>query len=181
MSLSVLLLSASLAGRIAVPGYAPTVLVVTFFGSITSLGLGILGQYVWLILQTTRGRPGYLVDRVESFRSERASRPRDALDRMTTRSRPAANVAWAVALVALFLLTALFRFLHLEDGFPNDHFLYLAGAQQILLGEWPTQRLPGPGPSADVRRLGARAGGPGTERCSPRRCSSRWRSRSRRC
>jgi polyisoprenyl-phosphate glycosyltransferase len=67
---AVLLLSASLAGRIAVPGYAPTVLVVTFFGSITSLGLGILGQYVWLILQTTRGRPGYLVDRIESFRSE---------------------------------------------------------------------------------------------------------------
>jgi len=70
--LAVLLLSASLAGRIAVPGYAPTVLIVTFFGSITSLGLGILGQYVWLILQTTRGRPGYLVDRIESFQSERA-------------------------------------------------------------------------------------------------------------
>jgi polyisoprenyl-phosphate glycosyltransferase len=72
---AVLLLSASLAGRIAVPGYAPTVLVVTFFGSITSLGLGILGQYVWLILQTTRGRPGYLVDRIESFRSERVTTP----------------------------------------------------------------------------------------------------------
>lgn len=64
---AVLLLGASLAGRIPVPGYAPTVLVITFFGSITSLGLGILGQYLWLILQTTRGRPGYLVDRVESF------------------------------------------------------------------------------------------------------------------
>jgi glycosyltransferase involved in cell wall biosynthesis len=69
--LAVLLLSASLAGRISVPGYAPIVLVVTFFGSITSLGLGILGQYVWLILQTTRERPGYLVDRVESFQSTR--------------------------------------------------------------------------------------------------------------
>lgn len=67
---AVLLLSASLAGRITVPGYAPTVLVVTFFGSITSLGLGILGQYVWLILQTTRGRPAYLIDLVERFQSE---------------------------------------------------------------------------------------------------------------
>jgi hypothetical protein len=64
---SILLLAASLAGRIPVPGYAPTVLVVTFFGSITSLGLGILGQYVWLILHTTRGRPGYLIERVETF------------------------------------------------------------------------------------------------------------------
>jgi glycosyltransferase involved in cell wall biosynthesis len=62
-----LLLSASLAGRITVPGYAPTVLIVTFFGSITSLGLGILGQYVWLILQTTRGRPGYVIDNTETF------------------------------------------------------------------------------------------------------------------
>jgi glycosyltransferase involved in cell wall biosynthesis len=69
-----LLLSASLAGRITVPGYAPTVLIVTFFGSITSLGLGILGQYVWLILQTTRGRPGYVVDRAESFQSDRILR-----------------------------------------------------------------------------------------------------------
>jgi polyisoprenyl-phosphate glycosyltransferase len=69
-----LLLSASLSGRITVPGYAPTVLIVTFFGSITSLGLGIVGQYVWLILQTTRGRPGYLIDRVENFQIEQMMR-----------------------------------------------------------------------------------------------------------
>jgi glycosyltransferase involved in cell wall biosynthesis len=68
---AVLLLSASLSGRIAVPGYAPTVLIVTFFGSITSLGLGIVGQYVWLILQTTRGRPAYVIDHTESFHAER--------------------------------------------------------------------------------------------------------------
>jgi hypothetical protein len=71
---AVLLLSASLSGRITVPGYAPTVLIVTFFGSITSLGLGIVGQYVWLILQTTRGRPGYLIDRAESFQTDRIVR-----------------------------------------------------------------------------------------------------------
>jgi glycosyltransferase involved in cell wall biosynthesis len=74
-----LLLSASLAGRIAVPGYAPTVLIVTFFGSITSLGLGILGQYVWLILQTTRGRPGYVIDNTETFQPDQ---------RMTSRGMP---------------------------------------------------------------------------------------------
>ena len=68
---AVLLLTASLSGRITVPGYAPTVLIVTFFGSITSLGLGILGQYVWLILQTTRGRPAYVIDHTESFHADR--------------------------------------------------------------------------------------------------------------
>jgi glycosyltransferase involved in cell wall biosynthesis len=67
--LAALLVSASLAGQIRVPGYAPTVLIVTFFGSITSLGLGILGQYAWLILQTTRGRPGYVVDHTERFKT----------------------------------------------------------------------------------------------------------------
>jgi hypothetical protein len=58
-----------------VPGYAPTVLIVMFFGSITSLGLGIVGQYVWLILQTTRGRPAYVVDHSESFHPDRAAAP----------------------------------------------------------------------------------------------------------
>jgi glycosyltransferase involved in cell wall biosynthesis len=72
---SVLLLSAWLTGRIAVPGYAPTVLIVMFFGSITSLGLGIVGQYVWLILQTTRGRPAYVIDHSETFHSDRATAP----------------------------------------------------------------------------------------------------------
>ena len=52
---------------------------------------------------------------------------------------PTGTAAYAVALAALFLFTALFRFLQLKDGFPNDHFLYIAGAQQILYGDWPTR------------------------------------------
>ena len=67
VTFSILLLAASFTGRVEVPGYAPTMLAVTFFGSITSLGLGILGQYAWLILQATRGRPSYLVERVDRF------------------------------------------------------------------------------------------------------------------
>jgi hypothetical protein len=59
---------------------------------------------------------------------------------MTLRVRPAVGTAaYAVALAAVFLFTALFRFLQLKDGFPNDHFLYIAGAQQILHGDWPTR------------------------------------------
>ncbi len=41
--------------------------------------------------------------------------------------------------------TAIFRFLVLENGFPNDHFLHLAGAQQMLFGEWPTRDFQDPG------------------------------------
>lgn len=66
--LAIGLLAASLDGQITVPGYVPTLLVVTFFGSISSLGLGILGQYAWLILQATRGRPSYVIERVDHYR-----------------------------------------------------------------------------------------------------------------
>jgi hypothetical protein len=58
---------------------------------------------------------------------------------MTSRMAVLGTAAYAVALAVLFLFTALFRFLQLKDGFPNDHFLYLAGAQQILYGDWPTR------------------------------------------
>lgn len=67
------LLVARLLNRIEVPGYTAIALAVTFFGSITSLGLGILGQYLWLILQNSRRRPNFLIERVEDF-SPRAGR-----------------------------------------------------------------------------------------------------------
>ena len=59
---------------------------------------------------------------------------------MTSRASSALpTAAYGAALVAVFLFTALFRFLHLKDGFPNDHFLYLADAQQMLHGDWPSR------------------------------------------
>ena len=48
----------------AVPGYAAIILALLFFGGLTSLGLGIIGQYLWLVLQNVRNRPSYLIDRV---------------------------------------------------------------------------------------------------------------------
>jgi hypothetical protein len=55
------------------------------------------------------------------------------------------TAAFGACLAALFLLTAIFRFAHLASGFPNDHFLFLAGAQQMLLGDWPTRDFLDPG------------------------------------
>jgi len=46
--------------------------------------------------------------------------------------------------IVLGLLTAAVRFLAL-NGFSNDHYQHLAGAQQILLGEWPTRDFTDPG------------------------------------
>lgn len=54
------------------------------------------------------------------------------------------RLLWGL-LAALFLVIAVFRFLALKNGFPNDHFLHLAGARQMLLGDWPTRDFQDPG------------------------------------
>ena len=56
-----------LLGRIPVLGYTPLMLVITFFGGLTALGLGIIGQYLWLSLQNARRRPNFVVKSVETF------------------------------------------------------------------------------------------------------------------
>jgi glycosyltransferase involved in cell wall biosynthesis len=48
-------------GQITVPGYAATVLTVMFFGGLNSLGIGILGEYLWRTFENTKGRPDYVV------------------------------------------------------------------------------------------------------------------------
>jgi glycosyltransferase involved in cell wall biosynthesis len=48
-------------GTAAVPGYTATILVITFFGSLNMLGLGIIGSYVWRAYETVKGRPGAIV------------------------------------------------------------------------------------------------------------------------
>ena len=44
----------------------------------------------------------------------------------------------ASAALILFVLVASLRFLSLT-GFPDDHYVHLAGAQQMLRGEWPSR------------------------------------------
>jgi len=48
---------ARLNGMIDVPGYAATVLVITLFGSMNLLGLGIVGAYAWRTYENTKNRP----------------------------------------------------------------------------------------------------------------------------
>lgn len=52
---------ARLAGNIPVPGYAATIAVVTFFGGLNALGLGILGEYLWRTFENTKARPHFVV------------------------------------------------------------------------------------------------------------------------
>ena len=62
---SILVIVAKLRGDIQVPGYTPIVLATLFFGALTSIGFGIVGQYLWLGLQIGRRRPNYIVSSIE--------------------------------------------------------------------------------------------------------------------
>lgn len=66
-------------GRIPVLGYTPLMLVITFFGGLTALGLGIVGQYLWLSLQNVRNRPNFIVQSASTFDRARASEPQHDL------------------------------------------------------------------------------------------------------
>jgi glycosyltransferase involved in cell wall biosynthesis len=52
---------ARLIGNINVPGYAAIILVVMFFGALNSLGIGLLGEYLWRTFENTKGRPLFVV------------------------------------------------------------------------------------------------------------------------
>lgn len=56
-----------LRGSIQVAGYTPIVLMIMFFGGLTALGLGVVGQYLWLSLQNSRRRPNFVIQSLESY------------------------------------------------------------------------------------------------------------------
>jgi glycosyltransferase involved in cell wall biosynthesis len=72
-------------GRVHVLGYTPLMLVISFFGGLTALGLGIIGQYLWLSLQNARSRPNFVV------RSTWVSDAGRTTDGSTAAQRPSAS------------------------------------------------------------------------------------------
>ena len=64
---SLVVIATKLFSEIPVPGYAATVLVVTFFGALNCFGLGVVGQYVWRTFENTKLRPGHIVASREEF------------------------------------------------------------------------------------------------------------------
>lgn len=58
---ALLIVAMKVTGAIPIPGYAATVLVVTFFGALNLLGIGIIGGYMWRTFENTKGRPSSIV------------------------------------------------------------------------------------------------------------------------
>lgn len=64
---AVVVLAGKVLGNIHVPGYAATVLVVTFFGALNAVGLGVIGGYVWRTFENSKVRPNYIVTVHDTF------------------------------------------------------------------------------------------------------------------
>ena len=58
---------AKLRGMINVPGYAMTMLTISFLGCLNLLGLGIVGSYAWRTYENTKNRPLAIPMRLDSF------------------------------------------------------------------------------------------------------------------
>jgi dolichol-phosphate mannosyltransferase len=50
-------------GKIPVEGWTTLAILILFSSGMIMLTLGILGEYIWRILDASRGRPVYIVDK----------------------------------------------------------------------------------------------------------------------
>ena len=62
-----LILTMRLLGDVAVPGYAATIVVITFFGALNILGLGLVGSYAWRTYENTKRRPLSIIQSARTF------------------------------------------------------------------------------------------------------------------
>lgn len=60
-------IGARLLGYVTLPGYAMTMLTLLFFGGLNTLGLGIIGAYVWRAYENTKQRPLAVVQHAQAF------------------------------------------------------------------------------------------------------------------
>ena len=67
VSYATLVLVAKAFFSIAVPGYAATVALISFFGGLNCLGTGFLGGYLWRTFENSKRRPNYVIRSKEVF------------------------------------------------------------------------------------------------------------------
>jgi polyisoprenyl-phosphate glycosyltransferase len=76
--LGIMVFTFRMLGRIQVPGYTPIVLTISFFSGLITLGLGLIGQYLWLALKNTRQRPNFIIHTAQEFVKPAALFPGDS-------------------------------------------------------------------------------------------------------
>ena len=69
--LAVVVVFAKITGKIVVPGYSATALLIVFFGGLNSLGIGLIGEYLWRTFENTKDRPQYVIAQHHEFKADR--------------------------------------------------------------------------------------------------------------
>jgi hypothetical protein len=72
LAVSIWVLVVALTNPSAVPGWASTVLPVTFIGGMQILSIGVLGEYIGKIYMETKRRPRFIVDRIVGLPGDEA-------------------------------------------------------------------------------------------------------------
>lgn len=58
---TIIVMAAKFSNTIQVPGYAATIITIVFFAALNSMGLGIIGSYVWRAYENTKARPQSII------------------------------------------------------------------------------------------------------------------------
>jgi glycosyltransferase involved in cell wall biosynthesis len=61
---AIIVIIEKLNGNIAVSGFTSMMLVILFVGSFQMIAIGILGEYLWRVLDASRNRPLYIIEKV---------------------------------------------------------------------------------------------------------------------
>jgi glycosyltransferase involved in cell wall biosynthesis len=67
LCLALAVLVAKLEGSVRVPGYAATAIAILFFGGINSLGLSVIGEYIWRNFENSKQRPRFIIFQRQQF------------------------------------------------------------------------------------------------------------------
>jgi glycosyltransferase involved in cell wall biosynthesis len=67
LGMGIMVIVVRLVGRIDVPGYAATAILILFFGGLNAAGLSLLGEYIWRNFENSKSRPRYIVFRRHQF------------------------------------------------------------------------------------------------------------------
>ena len=65
--LALAVLVAKLEGSVRVPGYAASAIAILFFGGINSLGLSVIGEYIWRNFENSKQRPRFIIFQRQQF------------------------------------------------------------------------------------------------------------------
>jgi glycosyltransferase involved in cell wall biosynthesis len=71
---------------LSIPGWTSTIMIACLFGSLNSLGIAILGEYIIRIYNQVRARPAFIIDRMVNMSQSTSTISEDSIERFSYNS-----------------------------------------------------------------------------------------------